>query len=223
LSLAAIVGLAGALPSPPPRERRGDPLLKGLQSITRHPSAVACLLTTFLLAAGNENIGIVYGAWMEGAFGLHVAALGAATAVFGLADLGGEGLVAFITDRLGKKRAAALGAALNTVSSHLLRVLGRTLPGALVGLFAFYLIFEFAVVSLIPIVTEVIPQARGTLPASNIGAHAADRAIAALAALPLLELGFVANGVVKALLDLCALGLLIALVRLAGDRGARPA
>ena len=213
LSLAGAVGLACALPSQPAHRRQAEPFLQGLQSIARHPSAIACLLTTFLLAAGNENIGVVYGAWMEGGFGLHVAALGAATAVIGLADLGGEGLVAFVTDPLGKKRAVVLGASLNAASSLVLPFLGQTLPGALAGLFAFYLTFEFAIVSLIPIVTEMLPEARGTLLASNMGAHAAGRAVAALAALALFESGLLANGLVTALLDIFALGLLVLFVR----------
>ena len=51
----------------------------------------------------------IFGVWLEDSFDLQIAALGAASAVIGLSELGGEGLVAAFVDRLGKPRAIGLG------------------------------------------------------------------------------------------------------------------
>jgi len=126
---------------------------------------------------------------MESSFGLKLTALGAASAVIGFAELGGETLTATITDRLGKPRAVAAGMLLNSMAALALPFLGNTLVGAFVGLFLFYLTFEFAVVSSIPLMTEVFPPARATLMASNMAAHSLGRALGALVTAPLFAMG----------------------------------
>jgi hypothetical protein len=55
--------------------------------------------------------------------------------------------------------------------------LGRTEAGALVGLFFFYITFEFTLVSIIPLMTELLPAARATLMAFNVAALSFGRAL----------------------------------------------
>jgi predicted MFS family arabinose efflux permease len=93
------------------------------------------------------------------------------------------------TDRLGKPNAVALGLLLNCLAALLLPLLGRSLPGALIGLFLFYISFEFSIVSAIPIMTEIMPAARATLMATTIAGHSLGRALGALLATPLYSLG----------------------------------
>ena len=181
-------------------------------------AALAGLGVGLLISTSNELVNIVFGAWLEGGFGLQVAALGAASAVIGVAELSGEGLVAGLVDRLGKKRAVALGIAANAAACLALEPLGRTLPGALAGLFLFYITFEFALVSGIPLMSELVPGARATVLAGNMGSHSAGRAVGALIgpalfAGGLLAGGLSANAVVAAALDAAALVLLLAFVR----------
>ena len=64
---------------------------------------------------------------------------------------------------------------------------GRDLVGGLVGLAFFYLTFEFAIVSSIPLMTEVLPAARATLMASWIASISGGRALGALVASGLYE------------------------------------
>ena len=116
-----------------------------------------------MISSSNEVIGIIFGAWLEDAFALKVAALGVASAVIGIAELTSEGAVAAFVDRLGKRRAVALGIGGNMLACLLLPVLGFSVAGAMVGLFLFYLTFEFALVSSIPLMTELVPDARATL------------------------------------------------------------
>ncbi len=198
-------------------EFSGSGLLSGLRSIFSRRSAVAALGVSLFMAAGNEVITIVFGLWFEDAFALSVTALGAASIVIGVAEFSGEGLVAGIVDRMGKKLSVAIGLLLTAIASLLLPIIGVTLAGALVAVFLLYLIFEFTIVSSIPLMSEQTPGARSTLMATNIGAFSLGRSLGALAGEPLFSIGLLANGIVAAVLTLIALGLLLALVRERGE------
>ncbi|HMZ08149.1 MAG TPA: hypothetical protein PK078_11070, partial [Anaerolineales bacterium] len=107
-------------------------------------------------------------------------------------ELSGEGLVALTTDRLGKPRALAIGLIANSFASILLPFIGRTQTGALIGLFLFYITFEYVIVSHIPMVTELVPSARATLLSINVTGHALGRALgASLAAIIYQQFGFI--------------------------------
>ena len=221
--LAGVALLGGAwlwrsLPADRPPESSGPKLLDRFKSILARRSAVVLLGVSLLMAAGNEVVSIVFGLWFEEAFALSVAALGAASAIIGLAELSGEGLVAGIADRIGKKRSVAIGLLLTTLASLALPVLGQTLLGALLGLFFFYLFFEITIVSSLPLMTEQTPTSRSTLMATNIAAISLGRSLVALAGGPLFSIGLGANGAVSAILNLLALGLLLAFVRERGER-----
>ena len=190
-----------------------------LRALFASRSAVAVMAFAFVGAGANEMVNIVYGAWMESAFGLQVVALGLATAVIGVAELGGEVLVATITDRLGKRRAAALGISVNALVCLGLSTFGTSLPGALAGLFLLYMTFEFTVVSAISLMTEQVPQARATTMASYAASAAAGRALGALIGPVLFTWGIAANGLATALADGVALLVLVLFIR---ERAAQP-
>jgi predicted MFS family arabinose efflux permease len=97
--------------------------------------------------------------------------------VIGIAEFLGEISVGGLTDRLGKIRAVTAGLILNGLAALALPVLGSSQTGALAGLFLFYLTFEFTVVSIIPMMTEVLPTARATLMASYIASAAVGRSL----------------------------------------------
>lgn len=181
--------------------------------------ALLGLLTGFLITAANETINLVFGIWMESSFQVKIAALGAAAAVIGLAELGAEGAVAVVIDRIGKPRAVGLGILANSLAALALPLIGRTLPGALAGLFFFYFTFEFTLVSIIPLMTELLPEARATLLSANIAALSLGRALGASLGMPLFTLlsarganaGIIACAIAAAALNL---GSLLALLRL---------
>jgi predicted MFS family arabinose efflux permease len=133
-------------------------------------------------SAGNELVNLIFGVWLEDSFGLQIAALAGASAVIGLSELSGEGLVALLTDRIGKPRALALGLSANAMAACLLPFIGRTEVGALIGLFLFYITFEFVIVSHIPMMTELLPGARATVMSFNVTGHSIGRAIGAFLA-----------------------------------------
>ena len=66
------------------------------------------------------------------------------------------------------------------MSAVLLPILGTTQIGALVGLFFYYITFEYIMVSHIPMMSELVPEARATLLSFNLTGHSLGRAIGAL-------------------------------------------
>ena len=209
LGLMAMILLQRAIPALMTRRPAGITFVGTLKSIVVEPSAMAALSIAFLLSTGNEVVNIVYGVWLEGSFGLQVAALGAASAVIGLAELAGEGVVFGWTDRLGKRRAVGAGLCVIAFSCLLLPFTGRSLLGALLGLFLFYIAFEFTFVSLISMVSEITPHARATLLSGNLTASAGGRALGAFIGPVLYPRGLIVNGSLAALMALVSLFLLI--------------
>lgn len=156
--------------------------LEGYQAIFKSAPTLACIFIALWASAANELVSIIFGVWLEDSFGLQIAALAAASAVIGISELSGEGLVALTTDWLGKPRALAIGLVANSLAALLLPFIGQTKIGALVGLFLFYITFEYIVVSHIPLVTELAPSARATLLSLNVTGHALGRALGAFLA-----------------------------------------
>lgn len=158
--------------------------------ILKSPVTLAAISIGLSVSAANELVNIVFGLWLEDSFHLQIAALGAASAIIGLSELGGEGLVFVLVDRLGKVRASGMGVAANCLAALILPAIGRTQTGALVGLFLFYITFEFTIVSIIPLITEVIPGARVTMLSFAGAAHSVGRAAGAWLAPSLYAIGF---------------------------------
>jgi predicted MFS family arabinose efflux permease len=213
LGLGLALVLMRVLPDARPSHSTPYSLRHAFAVIRSSPTALAALGIAFLLSSGNEVVNIIYGVWLERSFGLQVAALGAASAVIGLAELTGEGVVALWTDRIGKRRAVGLGLLLIALTCLTLPLTRDTLIGALIGLFFFYITFEYTFVSLISLVTEVTPASRATLMAGNITAAAAGRALGATSGPVLFKVGLMANGTAAALAALLSLLLLARFVR----------
>jgi predicted MFS family arabinose efflux permease len=138
----------------------------------------ALLVVVTLFAAGAETTFVVFGAWLEDDFGLRLLALGAAAFVIGGAELVGEAVPLAVVDRLGKRRTVALGLVVSTVgfaavgSADGVATGLATLAVALLG-------FEIAIVSTVPILSEVQPQARSRFLALAAVAMFGGRAVAA--------------------------------------------
>jgi predicted MFS family arabinose efflux permease len=151
------------------------------RDLLRRRSVLVLLATSFLLTMAIEVPFIVYGAWLETAFGLSLSTLGLASTVVGVADAAAEFGTAVITDRLGKKRSVLvglLGLAASLVALPWLSRLG--LAAALAGVMLMLLNFEFGIVSLMPLATELAPEARASLFSLTVTAFGLSRVIAAL-------------------------------------------
>ena len=204
-----VLALAWMLPKDPaPRE--GNPgFWKNIRKVFTYPPAIAALVMAALYTAANETITLVYGIWVEKAFNLSIASLGATALAIGISELGGETLVTAFTDKIGKRKALAIGIIGNCFAALSLPIFGRWLAGALVCLFLFYLTFEFTVVSGIPLMSEILPSTRATMLASHMAVLAIGRSIGDLIApslftLPILP-GITANAMAAILFNLLAL------------------
>ena len=156
-------------------------ILATLRQLLRQHRVVILLLTSFLLSLAIETPFIVYGVWLENAFGLGLATLGLASIVVGLAEATAELGTTVITDRLGKRRSmllGLLGLAASLLALPWLSQLG--LGAALAGVALMILTFEFTIVSLLPLATELVPTARASLLSLNMAAFSLGRMLGAL-------------------------------------------
>lgn len=167
----------------PKEDLHHEPVLnsrEGFRAVFASKTAITGISIALFASAANELVNIIFGVWLEDSFGLKIIALAGASAVIGISELSGEGLVALTTDRLGKPLALTLGLFGNAFALILLPFIGQTQFGALVGLFLFYITFEYVMVSHIPLMTELVPSARATMLSLNVTGHAIGRAIGAL-------------------------------------------
>jgi predicted MFS family arabinose efflux permease len=189
LGALALVGLYWLLPWDHPPRGQTHSLLRNLRGVFLYGPAAAGLIVGLCMSGGNELVSLIFGVWLEDAFQVQIAALAAASAIIGLSELWGEGLVIAFVDRMGKRRAVSIGLITNGLAALALLWLGRSLTGAMIGLFLFYITFEFTIVSAMPLMTEVFPAARATFMAMFIASTALGRSIGSLAAPRLYHLG----------------------------------
>ena len=157
------------------------PVFRGAwRNLLRERAALGALLYSFLISAANDNLFVVYGAWLENQFGLSIVALGLGTAVIGIAELAGESFTAALADRLGLKRSLIAGLAACLICYGILPFLGRTLGMALTGLFFLFLTFEFTIVTGLSLFTELLPASRATMMASYLASGGIGRVVGAL-------------------------------------------
>ncbi|HNB87934.1 MAG TPA: MFS transporter, partial [Anaerolineales bacterium] len=179
---------------------------EGYSAVFKSIPALAGISIAMWASAGNELVNVIFGVWLEDSFGLKIAALAGASAVIGISELSGEGLVALTTDRLGKPLALTIGLVGNAVASLLLPIIGTTQIGALIGLFFFYITFEYIMVSHIPMMTELVPSARATMLSLNVTGHAVGRALGAfLAAIIYQRFGFVPVALLAVIFNIAGL------------------
>jgi predicted MFS family arabinose efflux permease len=185
-------------------------------AIWRSPRVLATMSVGLLISAANESLNVVYARWLERDFGLRVAERGLTLIVVGLAELAGEALVMWLADRLGKRRAIGFGLIVSAAAYLALPLLTRHLALALAGLFFVFIAFEFTVVAGIPLVTELVPEARGAVMSANVAFYAAGRMLGVWLGSYLFGLGFLWNGVAAAILNLATLGVIVVFVREGG-------
>jgi len=209
LGLLSAVVLAALIPSDrrQPQDVEGTTGFRQVwRRLSRERAALGALGFSLLISVANDNLFVVYGAWLEEFFGLSIVALGTATLVIGAAELLGEGLTASIADRLGLERAVMASLALSALSYILLPWVGRTLPLALAGLFFLFLTVEFSIVTGLSLFTEILPDARATMMSGIVATTSVGRMIGALVGGPVwLAGGLMATGLVSAAISGLAL------------------
>ena len=174
--------LLRTLPNETPSKSQNQAVLANLKKVLSYWPAVAGMLMSILFTGANETINLVFGDWSKQAFGLTFATMTAASIVIGGSEMGSELLSALILDRIGKKRSVLISLVLNCVIVLLLPLTHENLSLALIGLGLFYITFEFALISTMTLMSEVMPQARATLMAATVASFSLGRMFGSLVA-----------------------------------------
>jgi DHA1 family inner membrane transport protein len=139
-------------------------------------------LSMFGLMGASQCIFVTFGAWLADDFG--VGALGLATIgfVLGAVELLSSLTSARKTDAWGKERSILIGAAVMIPTALALAFTADRMYVGLVAIAVLILGFEFAVVSLLPLATHLVPQAPGKGFGAVIGAGTFGRGVMSLVA-----------------------------------------
>ena len=165
---------------------------------------------SFFVQMANDNLFVVYGAWMEQAFQLSIVGIGLGTSVIGFAELTGEFATAGLSDRIGLKRSLIIGVILCTLAYLMMPFLAGSLSIALTGLFVLFLAFEFSVVTGLSLATEMSPDARATMMSGYFAAAGLGRVVGALIGGPVWIIGGMpATALVSAGINILALASLV--------------
>ena len=167
-------------PGPAGRNVSPAEYLGAYSRLLANKPALGALGYVFFVSAANDNLFVVYGAWLEKSFGLGIVALGLGTSLIGVAELVGEGLTAAVSDRIGLKRALVAGLGLSVMSYLALPFLGFSLAASLCGLAILFFIFEFTMVTSITLCTEILPGFRATMMSGFFATAGIGRVLGAL-------------------------------------------
>lgn len=166
LSLVCFGLILKFMPQDPAKEEKArnqpSPLWANWKTIVKNRQVLGILSFSFFMALANDNLFIIYGAWLEKSYNLSLAAIGFGTILIGLSELLGEGFTVFFSDRIGLKRTIFMGSALTAGAYFLLPALDIGLPFVLAGLFLVFFCFEFTIVTTMGLTTELMPGLRAS-------------------------------------------------------------
>lgn len=182
--------------------------------IRRYPVIWVAAVYILLVMAANEILFIVYGDWMENSFDLSLTNLGMASGVIGGAEITGELFAGWAVDRFGKRPVIIATGLLNALVYAIIPFTGMTLLSALVTLFVLFLFFEITVVGGVPLMTELVPQARSVVMAMVLAFGAMGRALGSFIGPVFWDFGgFITNGLVSAGMMVAAVLILALLIK----------
>ncbi|WDP85220.1 MAG: hypothetical protein HUN05_08825 [Desulfobacter sp.] len=87
------------------------------------------------MSLANDNLFVIYGAWLEKSYGLSLAAIGFGTIFIGISEILGEGCTSLFSDRIGLKTSVITGTALSAGAYLILPFADMGLGCVLAGLF----------------------------------------------------------------------------------------
>lgn len=164
--------------------------------------------TMAAIGIGHSMMLVSFAAWLEDEHGLSVSGLGLTALVIGVAELGGSGGSAALSDRLGIANVLATSLALSVPASALLWLGDTSLPAALALMAAYFVVVELAIVALLSLFTELDSRARGGAMGWAFASFTIGHAVGAVAGAQLYErAGMGVNGFGMAAAFAAALGL----------------
>ena len=158
-AMAAVVWRSTESARPAPAAHPAAPT-PGLAAIT--PRAWAVIVGSALLATAGLSVFAISGSWLDDAFGVSTGGLGAVAMAYGAIELFASVGSAGFADRIGKFRSTIAGIVLLMTGQVVMALADATLWIGVVGILMFLCGFEFAFVTSLSLVTEAMPEARGT-------------------------------------------------------------
>lgn len=92
------------------------PIISNWKTIIKEKKVRGILCFVFFMSLANDNLFVVYGAWLEESYSLSLTAIGFGTVFIGLSEILGEGCTVFFSDRIGLKKSTFIGVCLCTGS-----------------------------------------------------------------------------------------------------------
>jgi predicted MFS family arabinose efflux permease len=207
-----LIGTCIALPAiPHARGADRDGRERRARVTLMQPSVIGAMLLMFCTLLAAEVIFVVYAFWLQADFGATTDQLGFVFGLLGLAELGGSLGSTLLVDRLGKRRTVLIAFSVVAGLQALLPISKGSWALFLPLFLLLDLWFEFAIVSAFPLISGILPAARGTLLALNVAVIGLGRVVGSRIG-PLLweRFGFVANGLLAAAMTL--LGVVVCLL-----------
>ncbi|NDD18061.1 MAG: hypothetical protein EB104_04080 [Acidimicrobiia bacterium] len=127
----------------------------GLIGTTIGTLTMAVAPNLVVLAGASQCLFVTFGAWLTDDFGFDAAGIAAVGFALGAGELFASISSARLTDRIGKERSVMLGAAVMVPCAALLAGFSGSLVIGLAALAVFIIGFEYGVVSLIPVATDL--------------------------------------------------------------------
>jgi len=137
-------------------------MISNWKTIIKEKKVLGILSFAFFMCLGNDNLFVIYGAWLEKSYNLSLTAIGFGTVLIGLSEILGEGCTVFFSDRIGLKKSIIIGVSFCAGAYFLLPVLDIGLSSVLTGLFFVFFTFEFAIVTCMSLSTELVPELRAS-------------------------------------------------------------
>jgi predicted MFS family arabinose efflux permease len=178
------------------------------------PNVVGAMLLMFCTMLAAEVIFVVYAFWLEADFGATTEQLGFVFGLLGIAELGGSLGSTLLVDRIGKRRTVLISFAVVGVLQALLPISQGNWALFIVLFLLLDLWFEFAIVSTFPLISGLLPAARGTMLALNVAVIGLGRVVGSWVGPQLWAgFGFVANGLLAAAMTLLGVAVCFLFVR----------
>ncbi len=181
-----------------------QPLLQNLGLALRSAPVLAGVAASISSTGANEVVNMVFSEWIKDSFGLAFATLTIASVVIGGSELASELLSALILDRVSKQKAITVALIINALSSLALPFTKQSLTLTLIALSAIFISFEFFLIGLITLMSEVLPAARASVMAVIIATFSAGRVFGALFGAQLYQISFLAICLTAVALDVFA-------------------
>ncbi len=167
LALAGVVSfllVSFVFPPDPPREVKNDEhMLSQMKQVWKDPSTAHALLADAVLYIAFESIAVTYGAHLERDFRLDAAQVGRIASLLGFAELTGSFTSSMVVDRLRPRRTLLIGLAGMMASLAAISVLRGSLLFFTAVLAVLFVLMEYSLVSIIPLLSEQQPERRATV------------------------------------------------------------